>query len=210
MAVSRRDVLTLAGAVAVGGALSWGLRRLAPVGIDVAGNPAAAAALADPNAPVGGDPDGAVTLAIYSDFACPACRLADRTLAAVLAERGGGVRLLYKDWPIFGPSSRRAAELALAGARLGRYPAFADALLRAPPRLAEWDIRAAWDSVGGDWGALLDAFAAHRTPIRRHLAGVAQEAFTLGLRGTPAFLTRARLAQGALSAGEFGRLLSGD
>lgn len=207
MAVSRRDVLTLAGAVAAGGALTWGLRRLAPVGIEIAGNPAAAAALADPQAPVGGDPDGAVTLAIYSDFACPACRVADRTLEAWLAERGGGVRLLYKDWPIFGRASRRASELALAAARLGRYPDFADALLRAPPRLAEWDVRGAWQAIGGDWGTLLDAYAAHQVPIRRHLAAVAQEAFTLGLRGTPAFLTDTRLAQGALSASEFALLL---
>jgi len=102
--MNRRDVLTLAGAVAAGGALSLVLRESAPIGIDIGANPAAQAALTGFGGPTGGDPDGPIVLAIYSDFACPACRIADRALADALAARGGGVRLLFKDWPIFGPA----------------------------------------------------------------------------------------------------------
>lgn len=204
--MSRRDVLTLAGAVAAGGALSLAVRRSAPLGIDIAANPAAQAALTGFGGPSGGDPEGRILLAIYSDFACPACRVADRALADALAERGGGVRLLFKDWPIFGPASRRAAQLAIAADTLGLYRPFAAALYTAPVRLAEADLRRAFEGIGGDWAALLAAQAARAAAIDRLLARTAQEAFTLGLRGTPSFLTRSRLVEGALPPRGFARL----
>lgn len=204
--MNRRDVLTLAGAVAAGGALSLVLRESAPIGIDISANPAAQAALTGFGGPAGGDPHGPIVLAIYSDFACPACRIADRALADALAARGGGVRLLFKDWPIFGPASARAARLAIAADTLGLYRPFAAALYAAPVRLADSDLRRAFEGIGGDWAALLAAHAARAAAIDRLLARTAQEAFTLGLRGTPSFLTRSRLVEGALPPRGFARL----
>lgn len=201
---TRRDLLTLTGAVGGGLALSWAVQQVRPLGQDIAENSGAQQALADRAAPASGS--GPVRIAVWSDFACAACRVAHPRLLAA-AKAHGDVTIVWKHWPVFGAASRQAAELALAAHALGRHDAFYHRLMTAPGRLDEASIRAAWEDVGGDWPALLAARAAGRSAIDRHLGEVAQEAFTLGLRGTPAYLTRDRLVQGALSESAFGRLL---
>ena len=46
--------------------------------------------------------------------------------------RDGNIRLVYKDWPIFGAQSERAAKVALAADRQGIYPSVHHALMHMP------------------------------------------------------------------------------
>ena len=64
----------------------------------------------DPDAPVQGNPDGDVTLVKYFDYQCPFCKRMHPMLKDVVAE-DGNVRLVMKDWPIFGAASIRASLL---------------------------------------------------------------------------------------------------
>lgn len=45
------------------------------------------------------------------------------------------VRIVYRDWPIFGPVSREAAKAAIASQWQGRHAAFDEALLNSPGKL---------------------------------------------------------------------------
>lgn len=76
----------------------------------------------------------AVRVDVYSDFQCPACKaLAEQTLKRVKAEYAltGKIRLVHHDFPL--PQhqhARRAAVLAAAADRLGKFEQVSDALFR--------------------------------------------------------------------------------
>ena len=60
--------------------------------------------LYDPDAPVQGNPEGDVTVVEYFDYQCPFCKRMHPILEEVVAA-DGNVRLVMKDWPIFGAPS---------------------------------------------------------------------------------------------------------
>jgi protein-disulfide isomerase len=64
--------------------------------------------LADPMSPVGGNPEGTVTMVEFFDYNCAYCRRAGPVVAEML-ERNPDVRLVYKEFPTLAPSSRFAA-----------------------------------------------------------------------------------------------------
>lgn len=114
--------------------------------------------------------------------------------------------LIYKEWPIFGALSERAARLALASDRQGIYSKFHQALMAEPRRLEDTVLREVADATGGSWAQLERDLASHRTAIDRAIARTRTEAFTLGLAGTPAYLIGHRLVNGALSLEKFGEV----
>ena len=69
--------------------------------------------LDDPLTPVGGNPDGDVTLVEFFDYRCTYCR---RVVSSVreLLDEDGDLRVVFKDMPVLGPDSVRAARAALA------------------------------------------------------------------------------------------------
>jgi len=86
--------------------------------------------LRDATSPVGGNPDGDVTVVEFFDYNCPYCR----SVAPVMNEAEAAdpdLRIVYKKVRILGPNSVYAAEVALAAHRQGRYLAFHQALMRA-------------------------------------------------------------------------------
>jgi protein-disulfide isomerase len=78
--------------------------------------------LNDPAAPVGGNPEGDVTLVEFFDYNCPYCRTVAPTVTE-LGEADPDLRLVYKEYPILGPGSQFAARAALASRRQGKYVA---------------------------------------------------------------------------------------
>jgi protein-disulfide isomerase len=94
--------------------------------------------LSDPMSPVGGNPDGAVTVVEFFDYNCGYCRAAGPTVTELL-QRNPDVRFVYKEFPTLAESSHFAAQAALATRRqsLELYTAFHDRLLKSKGRLAE-------------------------------------------------------------------------
>ena len=124
--LNRRQLAGL-GAVVVGGwAVGQVLRRTAPIGRDV--GPTADLILAGNGSPEDGPADATLRLAVFTDYRCPACRHGFSALEEAV-QRDGKVRVIYKDWPIFGPPSERAASVALACAEQGVYPTVHRALM---------------------------------------------------------------------------------
>lgn len=83
----------------------------------------------NPASPVLGNPQGDVTIIVFSDYACPYCKQAEPRLMA-LASADKGVRLVMKEYPILTKPSMTASRMALAAHRQGKYRPFHLALMR--------------------------------------------------------------------------------
>ncbi len=150
--------------------------------------------LNDPDSPVGWNPEGDVTIVEFFDYQCPYCKAVAPRLAD-LKNQDGGIRYIYKEWPILGPISQIAARAALASERQGRYEAFHEALITFPGRLKEADIFRLAAKVGLDVDRLKADMNAPE--IVHALARTAELAKAVGITGTPAFVIGNNLVPGA-------------
>ncbi len=187
MPVTRRQWLTLAAVLALGVAVSAGLRALPREGQRLTLTPVVKTVLTDPGSPRAGAARPDVTIVIFTDYQCPICKATDPALARRLAA-DPKVAVIYKDWPIRGPLSELAARTALAAAYQGRYVQVHDALMAArgtlnPPRIADIAAGAGIDPV-----RLAADLSAHARAIDAQIGRHRMQAFSLGLQGTPGYL----------------------
>ena len=79
-----------------------------------------------------GIPMAAITIEVFSDFQCPACKtLHEETLRPLISEYvdKGKVYLIHRDFPLpMHAYAKEAAYLACAAARIGKYDLVADTL----------------------------------------------------------------------------------
>ncbi|MBS3961403.1 MAG: thioredoxin domain-containing protein [Sandarakinorhabdus sp.] len=204
MAIARRDLLVLGGFLGAGGLGMLAVRNMRPVGVEVGKTPVVRAVLAEER-PLAGNPLGDVTLAVFTDYNCAACRRAHPAMMeAVTAD--GGVLVRHFDWPIFGEASRAAARAAVAADAQGLYPAVHAALMQGG-RADETAAEAALKKAGGDPDLLRRTLADEGARIEGLLARNAFHAFSLGLGGTPGHLVGPVLVRGAVPARDFRRAI---
>ena len=196
--VVRRPRLTLALAVVAGLAASVGFQQLPRAGVKVQLTPVVQAVLNDPGSPRVGPADASVTIVVFSDYQCAICKATDPALQRLLAS-DADVRVIFKDWPVFGPMSRSAARAALAADRQGRYLAFHNGLMRARGRLDADHIRQIGIAAGVDWPRLVADEAQSSARLDAQLARHAMQAWSLGAEGTPAYLVGPYLLMGGLN-----------
>lgn len=201
--VNRRDVLVVGGLAAAGSALVLATRMLTPVGEFVGNTPVVRAALAEPG-PEAGNLAGDVTLLVFTDFNCAACRIAHPAMMKAVAA-DGAVRLRFLDWPVLGNDSRAAARAALAAETQGLYLRVHTGLMTGG-RADAGRATALLEAAGGDTGKLAATLATDGLWIDGRLARHAFHAFALGLGGTPAHLAGPVLLRGAAGTRQFHRL----
>ncbi|MEX6504749.1 DsbA family protein [Jiella sp. M17.18] len=158
------------------------------------------AVLYDPAAPVLGNPRGDVTVVEWFDYQCPYCKKAYPEVMKTVAE-DGHIRLVMKDWPIFGLPSEYAAHLTLAA---GKYrPRALDALMKTPGQLTDATIDARLTAAGFDVAALKAAYARNRTRIDALLKRNKAQAEGFGFFGTPAYMVGTTLFPGVPAMADF-------
>lgn len=162
--------------------------------------------LEDKVAPTVGPAAFDTTIVMYTDYQCPYCRKAHLALTELLAD-DKKVRILYRDWPIFGPASEEAARLAIASQYQGRHARFHDALMRTPGKLSDATIRAAAGKAGVDWARLEQDLKTHSAEIEALLTRNDQQAAALGLDGTPGFIIGNTFAPGGVDLAGFRALV---
>ena len=195
--LSRHPKAGLAAAVTLGLAVTVALRVGPPPAQGLTPTPVVLAVLNDPGSPALGDPSADVTIVVFTDYQCPICRGTDGALEA--ARRADPhVRVVYKDWPIFGEASRNAARVALAAQLQGRYGAAHSALMTTRRRLDAAAVREVVAAAGVDLQRLDSDLAAHGAAIDAQLKRHAFEAWSLGIEGTPAYLIGPNLYRGGL------------
>lgn len=151
--------------------------------------------------PIGGNPDGTVTVVEFFDYNCPFCRQVKPEVAEVL-RNDAGIRYVFKEFPILSASSAQAARVALAVWHLApeRYWDVHTALMGHDGTLTEDQIHAAVTDAGLDWQEVVargDADDVTAT-IRRNLE-IAQR---LQINGTPTFVIGERIIPGFVEADE--------
>lgn len=149
--------------------------------------------IAPKHAPQGYD----LSIVFYTDYQCPYCRMLHKTLERLAAD-DGKIRIVYRDWPIFGAPSIDAAKAAIASQWQGKHAEFNDALMQIEGKLDSAKIRAAADKAGVDWERLQTDLKARKSDIDGLLNRTSRQAAMMGLQGTPALLVGPYLAPGAL------------
>jgi protein-disulfide isomerase len=156
---------------------------------------AAKDSLVDPADPVGGNPQGDVTIVEFFDTRCPYCRKLEPTMADLLA-RDHGVRLVYKDLPILGPASLLGARALLAAQRQGGYEKLRSAIMAAPPQTNKELIEHAAQQLGLDWQRLEHDMG--DPAIQGRIEANLRLAHAIGIDGTPALVIGGELIPGAV------------
>jgi protein-disulfide isomerase len=159
--------------------------------------PVVDAVLTDPASPRAGATAPDVTVVVFTDYQCPICKATDPPLENLIA-RDPRVRVIFKDWPIFGVASQAAARAALAADQQGKYLVFHRALMAARGRLDDAQIRRIAIASGVDWTRLSQVEASQAAELDRQLERHATQAWSLGLQGTPAYLVGPYLIEGGL------------
>lgn len=186
---SRREHVQFGVVTAAAVGVSAGLSIFRPVGRDLRMMPVVARILQDDEAAVGGNPDGDVTSVAYIDHQCPACRLANGELQSVLAS-GPGIRLIFKDWPIFGELSPQAARGAIASEEQGLYARLHDLLMRGPGRVERDAVMSAVHCSGRRLGKAPMSAPADRTEDRPYAFAPPVRGFRTRSQRNPGILDR--------------------
>ncbi len=187
--LNRRQLLTASAA----GAAAFAL----PTAFAGAQNyPSVEEVLFDAEIPALGNPKGDVTIVEYFDYQCPYCKNGHPDLMKVV-RKDGNVRLVMKDWPIFGGPSVHAASLVLAQTG-GDYEKAMDALMATKARLTDKQVDAALKEAGFDPAAMQAAVKKDQKRIDGILARNMEQANAFGFGGTPSFIVGTKLFHGVL------------
>lgn len=139
----------------------------------------------------------AITLVLFSDYACRHCRQLHGVLARSIVANPD-MRIVYRDWPILGAQSREAARYAIASAFQGRHAEFDAALMNRDGPLDDAAIAAAVTRAGLDPERLARDLAQHGDRIDAILADNDRLARSLGLQGTPGMVVGDYLIPGGV------------
>lgn len=138
--------------------------------------------------PVVGDPNGKVTLVEFFDYQCSICHEVFPFVKKII-KNNPKLRVVFRNFPIFGPASKYAAKAAIASMAQGKYLAFHNALFnlkKMEGKLTDQDVIAAAKQVGLNIDELKQQMK--NVNIAKEIQGNYALAQGLALRGTPAFI----------------------
>jgi protein-disulfide isomerase len=144
-----------------------------------------ASAVFSAKSPEVGNPKGNVTLVEFFDYQCIHCKKMAPVIEK-LVKKDKNLRVIYKEFPIFGKGSNVASQAALAAAMQGKYKAFHNALLGLNQKLNEALVMKTAKSVGLDMAQLKKDM--NSAKVKQALAENMKLAEALRLMGTPAFI----------------------
>ncbi len=147
----------------------------------------AQALFASPTSPVVGNPKGDITVVEFFDYQCPHCKDMSPVLEKISAN-DPNLRIVYKELPIFGSTSKDAAVAAIASLQQGtdKYVKFHQALMAAPNPLTKDKVMEIAKSVGLDTNKLSNDM--NSAAVRKEVDDNFKLAQVLGLMGTPTFI----------------------
>jgi protein-disulfide isomerase len=169
---------------------------------------AEAEVVSHPDTQAAGAAAAAVTIVEWFDYNCPYCRKTHSQVQQLL-RNDPHVRVLYKEWPIFGDVSDYAARAALAAKWQNKYLIAHDALLgTAQPLENTSEVDSVLQAAGIDLALLRRHRTAHAAEIDSILARADREARMLDLRGTPAFLIGRQFVARSLTLAQLEQLVN--
>jgi protein-disulfide isomerase len=140
-----------------------------------------------------GNPNGDVTMVVFTDYACTFCRQSAPDLARLLKE-DKGLKIIYRELPIISPLSEGAARQALAAAKQGKYAAYHDRIMAASS-LSEAQMKSAVAASGADVAKIAEM--AKSGTVTQELNTNLQLARDLGITATPVSIIGDTVIEGA-------------
>ncbi len=139
------------------------------------------------------NPDGRVTVTEFYDYRCPHCiNIAPKVVSLIRTHPE--IRFVFKEMPIFGPTSEHAARAALAAKQQGKdYVGLYEAFMSARP-LTDDEIDRLAAAKGVDL-AKMNAPAEIQAD-QAHLEAIAKLAGRLAIDGTPGFIVGDAIVHG--------------
>lgn len=180
---------------------------LAPSGAQQRPDLSRKAVVDDPIAPKRAGAGFDVSVVEFFDYNCPYCRRMEPVIAGLL-KADPKVRIVYRDWPIFGPASREASRAAIASQWQGRHAAFHKALMTSPGKLDSAGIKAAATRAKVDWPRLQRDLMGHGADIDALLARTDAIAGAIGVNGTPVLIVGSQVVPGAVDLPTLRRLVA--
>ena len=145
----------------------------------------ASSMLRNPMSPVVGDKTGKVTLVAFLDYQCVHCR-GMTSIIAGLIKQNPHLRVVFKEFPIFGPDSMRAAQAALAANMQNKYFALHQAFMSSQIPFNKANVIKMAKKVGINIEKLKKGMQLNS--IKEEIKNNYRLAHALQLIGTPAFI----------------------
>lgn len=149
-----------------------------------------------------GNPAGKIELVEFYDYNCGYCKRAFEDLASLI-KKNPDLRVILKEFPVLGPGSIEAAQVAHALRMQGasdKFWAFHQKLLTSRGQIAKAQALAAAKDAGADMARLTKDLESEE--VKASLQEVMQMADALGLTGTPSYVVGGDVVVGAVGASE--------
>ena len=163
--------------------------------------------LRDPDIPALGNAKGDITIVEYFDYRCPYCKKVNPVIMKIIKD-DGHIRLVFKDWPVFGDVSVFAAKLALAAKYQSKYAEAHEALISMKEKMSEENVQSTLAAAGVDVERAKRDLASNQDVIAKILARNNEQAEALGFQGTPAFIIGHFRVPGVLDAANFKKAIA--
>jgi protein-disulfide isomerase len=153
--------------------------------------------------PTLGPSDAKVTVRIFSDFQCPACKVAESALSTIRNEYQDKVRFIWNDMPLtqMHQNASAAAVAARCAGEQGRFWEFADQVFESQDK---WEYSSAprdhFFTIVEQLGLNKDKYneCLFSEQIMDSVEGDFQEGVSMGLTGTPTFFINRKMLVGAM------------
>ena len=158
------------------------------------------------NAPVLGASDRQIVMVAFSDFQCPYCATADKSVKQFMAKHSDKVTLVYKYFPLtqIHPEALPAARAAWAATKQGKFWEYHDALFANQAKLGE----ALYLETATSLKLNLTKFNADRKIADDFIVEDFKLGRKLGIDGTPTFIMNGEVLSGATSLADLEKALA--
>ncbi len=151
----------------------------------------------DHGSPFIGNENGDVTIVEFFDYNCGYCKKGFPELQKA-ADQDKNIKVIFKDFPILGPSSETASKWALAAEKQNKYFEFHTALMNHKGRLDDAALEEIAKGLGLDVAKL--KADTQDTAVLMQIEKNRALARELGISGTPAFIVGDELMPGMVNA----------
>jgi protein-disulfide isomerase len=150
------------------------------------------------NDPVFAPKDADVTVVEFFDYNCGYCKRSQATVEKLLDD-DKKVKVIFKEFPILGPSSEELAKVSIALNMVdaANYVKFHNALMKSSAKNRDDALKIA-GSVGANVDKIKKTLDASKNDIDAQIAFNRQLGGSIGINGTPAFIVGEELISGAV------------
>lgn len=159
----------------------------------------------DQTAPVLGNPEGDITLTEFFDYNCDFCRPMMKVVQQLVSAEPD-LRIVFREWPVFGPGSEFAARASLAALPTGRYWDMHHGLMTMRGRAEEASVMRVAREIGLNEDRLREGMEADA--VERHITNSFLLGDHMGLVGTPSFICGDELVFGEITLTEMRDLVA--